>query len=199
MTDQFPARLSPLLPPEWDDVVLDAIGAFPHARDFILSAFPEGRARGMNGVGVMLHHPALAKAFLTFNCHVASASTLSRRVRELIILRVSWLRRSEYEFVQHIVLARDAGLTDADIERVQKGPEADGWESLEADIVRSVDELHAHARVSDPTWARLSAHFETKALLDLVFTVGCYDLLAKLFKTLGVQIEACVEAPPRDW
>jgi 4-carboxymuconolactone decarboxylase len=196
MTSQFQPRLLPLLPPDWDAVVLDAVSAFPHGRDFILSAYPEGRARGMNGVGVMLQHPALAKAFLTFNNHVASSSTLSRRVRELLILRISWLRRAEYEFVQHIVLARNAGLTDADIERVQHGPKADGWDPVEADIVRSVDELHADARITDATWSRLSAHFDTKAMLDLVFAVGCYDLLAKVFKTLGVQTEACVEVPP---
>lgn len=54
----------------------------------------------MHGLGVILRHPALAKAFLTFNNHIAVASTVSKRIRELLILRMSWLRRAEYEFVQ---------------------------------------------------------------------------------------------------
>lgn len=172
----------------------DAVSAFPSGRDFVLSRFEEeGGARGMHGLGVMLHHPALAKAFLTFNNHVATASTVSKRIRELLILRISWLRRSEYEFVQHVVLGRNAGLTDAELERVQLGPDAPGWDPLDADLVRCVDELHRDARIADATWMRLSAYFSAEQLMDIVFAVGCYDLLAKVFKTFGVQLEPGVD------
>jgi 4-carboxymuconolactone decarboxylase len=194
MQNQFPSRVSPVLPPEWDDVVHDAVSAFPSGRDFVLSHYQEAGARGMHGVGVILQHPALAKAFLTFNNHVATASTVSKRVRELLILRISWLRRSEYEFVQHLVLGRNAGLTEAELERIQLGPDAPGWDPVDADLVRSADELHVDARIQDATWDRLSAHFSTTQLMDIVFAVGCYDLLAKVFKTFGVQLEPGVDA-----
>jgi alkylhydroperoxidase family enzyme len=194
MQNQFPPRVSPLLPPAWDAVVHDAVSAFPSGRDFVLSHFQEDGARGMHGLGVILQHPALAKAFLTFNNHVATGSTLSRRIRELLILRISWLRRSEYEFVQHLVLGRNAGLSEEELERVQVGPDAPGWDAVDADLVRSVDELHRDARIQEETWTRLSVHFSTEQLLDIVFAVGCYDLLAKVFKTLGVQLEPGVDA-----
>jgi 4-carboxymuconolactone decarboxylase len=195
MQNQFPsARVAPLLPPEWGPVVHDAVSVFPSARDFVLSRFQEQGARGMHGIGVLLQHPALAKAFLTFNNHVATASTVSKRVRELLILRISWLRRSEYEFIQHVVLGRNAGLSEAELERVLLGPDAPGWDPVDADLVRCVDELHVDAQIQDATWTRLSAHFSTEQLMDIVFAVGCYDLLAKAFKTFGVQLEPGVEA-----
>jgi alkylhydroperoxidase family enzyme len=181
------------LPPEWDAAARDAASAFPTARDFVLSHHQGDGARGMNGVGVVLRHPALAKAFLTFNNHVATASTLSKRIRELLILRISWLRRSEYEFVQHLVLARNAGLSDAELEWVQLGPAAPGWAPEDADVLRAVDELHADARIHDATWARLSAVFSTEQIMDLVFAVGCYEVLAMAFKTFGVQLEPGVD------
>jgi alkylhydroperoxidase family enzyme len=189
-----PSRVAPLLPPEWEPAVHDAVSAFPSARDFVLSRYNEAGARGMHGIGVLLQHPALAKAFLAFNNHVATASTVSKRIRELLILRISWLRRSEYEFVQHLVLGRNAGLSEAELERVQLGPDAAGWDPIDADLVRCVDELHADARIQDATWTRLAAHFSTEQLMDIVFAVGCYDLLAKAFKTFGVQLEPGVEA-----
>jgi 4-carboxymuconolactone decarboxylase len=194
MPNQFPPRVPPLMPPDWDTVTHDAASAFPSARDFVLSHYQADGARGMNGVGVILRHPALAKAFLTFNNHVAIASSVSRRIRELLILRISWLRRSEYEFVQHLVLGRNAGLSEAELERVQLGPDAPGWDPLDADLVRAVDELHADARIQDATWTRLSAHFSTAQLMDIVFAVGCYDILAMVFKTFGVQLEPGVDA-----
>ena len=192
MQNQFPPRVPPLLP-EWDAVTYDAVSAFPSARDFVLSRYQADGARGMHGLGVILRHPALAKAFLTFNNHVATASTVSKRIRELLILRISWLRRSEYEFVQHVVLGRNAGLSEAELERVQLGPDAPGWDPLDADLLRAVDELHVDARIQDATWARLSAHFSTAQLMDIVFAVGCYDILAMVFKTFGVQLEPGVD------
>ena len=194
MHNQFPPRIAPVLPPDWDAATQEALSAFPSARDFVLSKFGGDGARGMHGLGVILQHPALAKAFLTFNNHVAVASSLSKRVRELLILRISWLRRSEYELVQHLVLGKNAGLSDAEIERVQLGPDAPGWDAVDAGLVRCADELHSEARIADATWALLSAHFSTQQLLDIVFVVGCYDVLAMVFKTFGAQLEPGVAA-----
>jgi alkylhydroperoxidase family enzyme len=193
MPNDMKPRVTPLLPPDWDDATLDAAGAFPHARDFVLKNWQTDDARGVNGVGAILNHPALAKAFLTFNNHVASASTVSKRIRELLILRIGWLRRSEYEFHQHVVLGRRAGLTDAEIERIEAGPDAAGWDPVDAELLRAADELHADACIGDETWARLSAHFDTKQLMDIVFAVGCYEVLAMAFKTFGVSFEPGVE------
>ena len=186
-------RVSPLPPSEWDATAHDALSAFPSGRDFVLSRWKTGGARGMHALGTMLRHPALAKAFLTFNNHVAIASTVSKRIRELLILRISWLRGEEYEFVQHQVLGLRAGLTEVELERIQLGPDAPGWDPGDADLVRAVDELHAHACIQDETWARLSARFDTPQLLDIVFAVGCYEVLAMVFKTCRVPLEPGVD------
>jgi alkylhydroperoxidase family enzyme len=193
MPNQFPPRIPPLLPPEWDAVTYDAVSTFPSGRDFVLSHYGTDDARGVHGIGVILRHPALAKAFLTFNNHVAIASSVSRRIRELLILRISWLRRSEYEFAQHVVLGRNAGLSEVELERVQFGPDAPGWDPVDADLLHAVDELHVDARIRDATWTRLSAHFSRTQLMDIVFAVGCYEILAMVFKTFGVELEPGAE------
>jgi alkylhydroperoxidase family enzyme len=183
-------RISPVLPPEWTGEVLDAVSAFPHGRDFVLSRHRLGEAPGgMNALGTMLRHPALAKGFLAFNNHISTTSTLSKRIRELLILRIGWLRQSEYEFIQHLVLGARAGLSEAELERVQRGPDVPGWDPVDADLVRAVDELHADACITEATYTRLSAHFNAQQLLDLVFTVGCYDVLSMAFKSFAVALE----------
>jgi alkylhydroperoxidase family enzyme len=195
MPDDIVPRAAPVLPSEWDGDVLEAASAFPAGRDFVLSGWKAGERgiRGMNGLGVILRYPALAKAFLTFNNHVAVGSSISRRIRELLILRISWLRGSEYEFIQHVVLGRRAGLSDAEIARVAAGPDAAGWDPVDADLVRAVDELHEHACIQDATWARLAAHFDEKQMMDVIFAVGCYELLAMVFKSYGVELEPGVD------
>jgi 4-carboxymuconolactone decarboxylase len=183
-------RISPVLPPDWQGEVLEAVSAFPHGRDFVLSRHQMGEAPGgTHALGTMLRHPPLAKAFLTFNNHISSTSTLPKRTRELLILRIGWLRQSEYEFIQHLVLGARAGLTEAELERVQHGPGAPGWDPVDADLLRAVDELHADACIAEGTYARLSRTLDAAQLLDLVFTVGCYEVLAMAFKTFGVALE----------
>jgi 4-carboxymuconolactone decarboxylase len=194
MTNESAPRIPPLLPPDWDAPALDAASVFPTSRDYVLNNWKSGEARGMNGFGVILQHRALAKAFLTFNNHVAMASTVSKRIRELLILRVSWLRRAEYEYQQHVILGLRAGLTETEIARIQQGPDANGWDPVDADLVRAADELLADACIQDDTWARLAQHFTHEQLIDIVFAVGCYEVLAMAFKSFAVPFESTL--PP---
>ena len=56
-------------------------------------------------------------------------------------------------------------------------------------MVRAVDELLADALISDGTWAVLAAELDVQQLMDLVFTVGAYDLLAMAFRSFGVELD----------
>ncbi len=142
MSDETTTRIPPILPPDWHSTVYEAVSAFPASRDFVLNNWESGDARGMNGLGAILNHPPLAKAFLTFNNHVAMTNSLPKRICELLILRISWLRRAEYEFQQHVILGLRAGLTDAEIERIQQGPDVEGWNATDEALLRAADELN---------------------------------------------------------
>lgn len=141
-------------------------------------------------LGTLARHPALTHAFHTFNGHVQFATTLSTRQRELLVLRVAAVRRCEYEWAQHAVLAGDAGLDPDEVARVADGPDAGSWSPLEGAMLRAVDELVGDAVVSDATWAALAAELDDQQLMDLVFTVGAYDLLAMALLSFGVDLDA---------
>src|SRR3546814_8317368 len=143
------------------------------------------QVRGMNVLGTLAHYPALARAFSTFNAHVAGSSTLQVRDREIVILRLSWLRRSEYEYGQHVILGKRAGLGDDELQWLQEGPDAAGWSAEDADLVRAVDALHGLSRITAATWTRLAKRYDQAQLLDLLFLVGCYDALALVINSIG--------------
>ena len=64
---------------------------------------------------------------------------------------------------------------------------------LDADLLHAVDQLVANARIEHATWQRLAAHFNVTELMDIVFAVGCYGMLAMAFNTFGAQLEPGVE------
>jgi alkylhydroperoxidase family enzyme len=55
--------------------------------------------------------------------------------------------------------------------------------------LRSVDELLGDALIGDETWATLAAEFEERQLMDIVFTVGAYDVLAMALRTFAVPLD----------
>ena len=91
--------------------------------------------------------------------------------------------------MQHLFIARDAGLSDEEIGRIAYGPDAPFWSELEAAMLCAADELLLDGTISDPTWNALSKEFSDQQLLDLIFTDGGYDTLAKVFESLQLEIE----------
>lgn len=143
----------------------------------------------LNIFRTLAHHPKLLKRWLVFGNHLLAKSTLPPREREIAILRVGWLCRAGYEWGQHVKIGLGAGLSEDEIDRITRGPEAEGWSDSERALLRATDELHHDSFVSDETWTALAKHFETQQLLDLIFTVGQYHMVSMALNTLGVQLE----------
>src|SRR5262245_25265334 len=151
----------------------------------------------LNIFRTLANHPGLMKRWLVFGNHVLSKSTLPARQRELLILRIGWLCQAGYEWGQHVVIGKAAGLSDEEIARIAKGPSAPGWSAADRALLRATDELHEDAFISDATWAELAGTWSTQQLMDLVFTVGQYNLVSMALNSLGVQPEPGLPKLPR--
>lgn len=183
------ARLTPLPPDEWSEEMRGAIAALRPENPRHPLTRRKGGPKALNALGTLARHPELAKAFNTFNGHVLFSSTLSPRQRELLVLRVATLRESEYEWAQHAILAGDVGLDEDEVARIAEGPDVPGWSPLDQAMVRAVDELIGAGTVSDPTWDALAAELDEQQLMDLVFTVGAYEILALAFRSFGIELD----------
>lgn len=155
-----------------------------------------GGGRVLNIFRTLAAHPKLLKRWLVFGTHVLARSTLPARERELVILRVGWLCRSEYEWGQHVAIGRQCGLTDAEIDRIAEGADAPGWSERDRTLLRASDELVRDHFVSDATWAALAREWSTEQLVDLVFAVGQYTLVSMALNSFGVQLDEGVAGFP---
>ncbi|MEE8129794.1 MAG: carboxymuconolactone decarboxylase family protein [Vicinamibacterales bacterium] len=140
--------------------------------------------------------PDLCRAWLGLTDYLLSDSTLPVRDRELLILRIAWLTHGAYEWAAHVGLARRVGLSEADVRRILDGPDVPGWTAWDRTLLRAVDELHADALVSDETWAQLAQRYDQRQLMEAIFTVGQYNLVAMWVNSLGVQFEPGFEGFP---
>jgi 4-carboxymuconolactone decarboxylase len=174
----------PRIPPrpraDWEPEALDALAVLRPPGSLRRPAEPRRDRPASNILGIFSWHPALAKAFFTFNNHLFR-STLSARDREMATVRVAWLRRGEYEWAQHVRMAVAAGLSGEEVDAISAGPDSPRWGPRDAALLRSVDEIVADRYVSDETWKQLSEHLDRRQLMDLVFTIGAHDDPMSLF------------------
>ncbi len=136
----------------------------------------------------LVRHPGLFRRWMPFGGKLL-AGKLPARDRELLILRTGWNCGAEYEWGQHVVIARGAGVTGDEIERVKEGPAADGWSDDDALLLRAADELHEASRLTDTTWERLAQRYDEPQLIEIPMLVGHYHMVAFTLNALGVQRE----------
>lgn len=138
---------------------------------------------------VLMQHPRLARAWSKFASYILSdQQTLAAREREILILRIGWLNQAPYEWEQHVRIAKAVGVTDDEIERIGKGPTA-GWNKNDAALIQAADDLFENSVVSDETWKALSERYNTEQMMDVVFTVGQYNLVSWALNSLGVPLD----------
>src|SRR5918999_5973242 len=64
------------------------------------------------------NHPRLVAAWTEFSKTLRHDTRTPRALRELVILRGAQLMRSEYEWAQHLPMARKAGVSEAQIQNL---------------------------------------------------------------------------------
>jgi 4-carboxymuconolactone decarboxylase len=180
-------RIAPLPPAAWSAEQRELLA--PYLRD----------GKVYNVFSTLANHPELARDWLGFALHILKRNSLPARERELLILRTGWLCEAEYEWAHHVVIGKESGLVDGDVDRIMQGPNAPGLAPRDRLLLRAADELHRDQQVSQATWDALGEHYDTRQLMDIVMTVGQYTLVSMALKSFGVQLEegfAGFEATP---
>ena len=133
-------------------------------------------------------HPELLAAFLDFGIRFLGDTALPGRERELAILRTGWLCGAPFEWGEHVLIGKEAGLSAEEIERVTQGSAAPGWGELDAAVLRACEELHADAMISDETWAVLARHLTEQQLIELPVLAGQYHKVAFIQNSLRFRM-----------
>ena len=169
-------RVAPLPADLWDEAVDKALRLMPEER--------RNPSAAGNAISTFVNHPDLTRSYLTFSFYLLTRSTLAPRLRELAVLRIAHLTSCAYEWDEHLVIGKNAGLSEDDIAALQEGEAADDFDRT---VLAAVDELVDQTRISDDTWAALGEELDKRQLMDFVFTVGGYHMLAMALNTFGVE------------
>lgn len=174
-----------LAQPRIEPIALQAMSA--EQRELVKGQIRDGALPNL--YATIANHPKLYGPRLRFGSYLQRDSLLPPKTRELLIMRTAWLIRSEYEWAHHVEASKAAGLSDAEIARIARGPQASGWSEEHKALLAAADELRREAFISDATWNTLKKHYDTKQLVEIVYTVGGYTMTGLALNSFGVQVE----------
>jgi 4-carboxymuconolactone decarboxylase len=186
------ARIKPINPAEAGDKVREALDNLPP----------------LNIFHTLAHAETAFRPFLRFGGAVLGSMSLDPVVRELAILTVAKEAEAQYEWVQHVELAKHVGASEAQIAALA---EADSCSSEGADArvaaaaedgspftpaQRAAIELAAAVvrgpHVSPALFECVQAQFTEREIVELLLAIGNYLMLARLMTVLEVDLDDAV-------
>jgi len=101
-----------------------------------------------------------------------------------------------YEFGQHTIIGREAGVTDEEISALTKAPDDHPWSADDAALIAISDELSDDDCVTDATWGILATRWSEAELVELLIVAGFYRLVSGFLNSAGVQLDKGVPGFP---
>jgi 4-carboxymuconolactone decarboxylase len=143
--------------------------------------------------GPMLLSPAVGDPLQALGAALRYRSGLTDRAREIATLLVADRCRSAYEWSSHVVHARRAGLTDAEIASLTGDePAVTGTEAV---VARTALALLADGDLDAARFADAERELGQAALFELVVLVGYYRLLAGVLAVFRIPPPTGARSP----
>ena len=149
----------------------------------------------LNVFRMMAHAETNFRPLLRLGSSILAEQELSAKLRELAILRVAHLDDAQYEWAQHVPVAKATGANDVQIEALEAG---DIWAACfdqdEQLVLRFTTEVVQDVRASDATFAAMAERFSAREIIELILAIGYYMMMARLMETTGIELDTVAGA-----
>jgi alkylhydroperoxidase family enzyme len=136
------------------------------------------------------HCPNIGLSWQRLANSITKGDILSPRLRELAVLRIGDLTKSEYQFSQHTVMGLRAGLRREQIEAIHEWEGSAEFDGQERAVLAFADEVEGETGVNDETFAALGGFLDDRAVVELTAAISFYGMVCRLLVALEVDLES---------
>src|SRR6478735_328881 len=134
------------------------------------------RERGGEHIWLALaNHPKVLEGVMAMAGALRNETKFERRYRELGIVMVGLITKSDYEFDHHWNSALQAGVKHAQLENLAQFETSPYFNDQERAVLRYAKEATETGVVNDSTWSKLCSYFDTQQAMEVVLTVAWYN------------------------
>jgi alkylhydroperoxidase family enzyme len=149
-----------------------------------------GSRRGtvINVYRLLLHTPGIAEVWLDLINAVRFKVDLDGRLREIVIIRVGYLNRTEYVVKQHVPrLSAPEGLTQQECDALADWRATSLFSERERAVLAFTDALTRDADVPEAVFGELKRHFNERQIVELTVLVGAYNMHTRMCNALRID------------
>ena len=154
--------------------------------------------RPVNLYRALGNHPTLVAAWTEFANAIRHESRTPRALREIMILRTAQIARSEYEWAQHLGMARKAGVREAQISQLASWRTSAEFDAKERAALALTEAVMA-GKVTDEVHAEVRRQFPGHAeFVELSLAAAFYAMVSRMLDALQVELDDDVReySPP---
>jgi 4-carboxymuconolactone decarboxylase len=144
---------------------------------------------------VLLRSPEMGNLAQKLGEYIRFRSSVPRRLNEMAILMTASWWSSQYEWHAHKTLALEAGLGAAVVDDLQAGRRPAAMKPDEAVVYDFCTELRERRRVSDKTFKAAADLLGEQGVVDLVASMGYYDLVSMVLNVDRYPLPAGAPLP----
>lgn len=171
--------------------LIDPEAGPPEAVD-VLAEIAASRGAVPNLFRAMATSPELTGAVGRLGGHVRFSSSLEADELELVILTVARELGCTYEWTHHLAAAAKAGLTEEDARRALDQPEGERLPIM----LESARTLARGQDLDEDHVTRLRSAIGDRGAVDLIVSVGYYQLIGRFLNAMAVPLEDGVTPAP---
>ncbi len=133
--------------------------------------------------------PHLLDPIMTMAGALRRDTVIDKRFRELGVLMVGMITKSDYEFDHHWNAALQAGLRREQLEALSAFETSPHFDAQERAVLRFAKEITDPGEVSDATWAGMREFFDVRQCMEIQLTVAWYNCVVRILLPLQIESE----------
>jgi uncharacterized peroxidase-related enzyme len=154
----------------------------------IYERYLRDRGNVPNMFRTMAHRPEIFETIIAHMEAVLNTGTLSKALKELVIVRTSQLNRTPYCLASHTTIARKLGWSESQIEALAHAASSNEFSEREKVAIHlaEVMTLNAHG-YSDADFTRLRSFYSEGEVVELMAAIGLFNYFNRFNDLLKME------------
>lgn len=144
--------------------------------------------RPLNLYKILANSPDMLDAWVEFAYTLRLSAKTSRTLRELMILRTAQLHDSNYEWYQHRLMAKEAGISESQVADLSMWRRSDQFSAHEKAAIAITEAIVADT-FDEELHDEVKNLFSPSELIELLLTASFYCMVPRLLRAMDVPIE----------
>ena len=140
----------------------------------------------LNLYRMLLHSAPVADGWRGLMTAIRQQTSLSGRIRELVILHIAVINGADYEFRAHVPFALQEGITQGQIDALKRGDIA-GLGDAERVVLNYAAAMTIEVRVTDALFDEVRRHFDAREIVELTAAIAAYNMVSRFVEALRID------------